>query len=74
MSTPHTAAVFGVINSFGVLSAAVSQVAFGAVPRTNWDDAFLVSAALLAAGSVCWCLIDVRRLVFREAMTGKETA
>ena len=31
MSAPHKAAVFGVINSFGVLSAAVSQVAFGAV-------------------------------------------
>jgi len=74
MSAPHTAAVFGVINSFGVLSAAVSQVAFGAVPRANWDDAFLVSAALLAVGSVCWCLVDVRKQVFQNAKPKTEAA
>ena len=32
----------------------VAQVAFGSVPREHWDAAFLVSAGLLAAGSLCW--------------------
>ncbi len=64
MSAPHTAAVFGVINSFGVLSAAVAQVAFGSVPRERWDAAFLASAGLLAVGSLCWLSVDVRKPVF----------
>ena len=66
MSGRHTAAVFGVINSFGVLAAAVAQVAFGRVPREQWDNAFLASAIFLAIGSLCWFLVDVRKPVFAD--------
>ncbi|MBP3955962.1 MFS transporter [Gemmata sp. G18] len=70
MSAPHTAAVFGVINSFGVLSAAGAQIAFGAVSRAYWDGAFLVSAGLLAVGAVCWLSVDVRKPVFPAERPG----
>ena len=67
MSAPHTAAVFGVINSVGVLAAASAQIAFGKVPREDWNTAFLVSGGLLAFGAICWFLVDVRKPVFESA-------
>ena len=72
MSGRHTAAVFGVINSFGVLAAAVAQVAFGRVPREQWDNAFLASAIFLAIGSLCWFLVDVRKPVFVDEASPAE--
>ncbi len=64
MSGPHSAAVFGVINSAGVLAAAATQVTFGAVPREHWGTAFLAVAGVLALGAACWVQVDVRRSVF----------
>jgi len=66
MSGHHSAAVFGVINSMGVLAAAVAQVAFGQVSREYWWAAFLASSGFLALGSICWFCVDVRRHVFLD--------
>ena len=64
----HVAAVFGVINSMGALGGAVSQLLFGSLPRTNWDQAFYVASGLLLLGALCWSQVDARRVIFKESL------
>jgi nitrate/nitrite transporter NarK len=65
ISGRHIAAVFGVINSMGALGGAVSQVVFGSLPRTSWDQAFYVAAGLLLLGALCWSQVDARRVIIK---------
>jgi len=60
----HPGALFGLLNSAGVVGALASQYFFGAfadwrkeagyVGRDQWDPAFYVPAALLVAAAVLW--------------------
>lgn len=81
ISGPHLGSLFGLLNSLGVPGAMGSQLfmgrfadwrkAQGFTGRVQWDPAFYVYAAVLAAGAFCWVLLDPRRsAVGPEAATG----
>jgi len=71
ISGPHLGSLFGLLNSLGVPGAMGSQLfmgrfadwrhAQGFTGRAQWDPAFYVYAAVLAAGACCWLLLDPRR-------------
>ena len=55
------AALFGVINSLGVVGAACGQLALGYIPQVYWQQAFGGCGVLLAIGALCWACVDARR-------------
>lgn len=57
----HMAAMFGLINSCGVIGAAGGQIAFGYIPQTYWQQAFGGCGIFLAIGALCWAGVDARR-------------
>jgi hypothetical protein len=69
----HPGALFGLLNSAGVIGALGSQYFFGAFAdwrmesgftgRDQWDPAFYLPAALLAAAAVLWQFVHERRAV-----------
>lgn len=71
ISGPHLGSLFGLLNSLGVPGAMGSQLfmgrfadwrkAQGFTGRAQWDPAFYMYAAVLAAGALCWLLLDPRR-------------
>ena len=63
ISGRHVSALFGLMNSMGVLGGATSQIAFGYLPRSQWPQAFLVGAAILATGMLCWVFVDPRKTI-----------
>ncbi len=60
LSGIHVSAMFGLINSMGVLGGACSQYAFGMLERNQWNSAFPVGAAILCVGALCWSGVDPR--------------
>lgn len=67
ISGRHVSAVFGLINSMGVLASAVAQPAFGWLPRDWWPWAFWPGAVILALAAVCWSLVDPRQTIVDPA-------
>lgn len=73
VSGRHIGALFGLMNSMGVVGAMASQHFFGAFAdararagfsgRAQWDPAFYVYMAVLALGAACWLFIDTSRPV-----------
>lgn len=63
ISGRHVSAIFGLMNSMGVLGGAACQIAFGYLPRIQWPQAFFVSAIILAVGTVCWAFVDPRQTI-----------
>lgn len=59
----NSGTTFAVINSSGVFGGMLAQIGFGAVPREYWTLSFLIPAAFLAVGSLCWFFVDPRRVV-----------
>jgi sugar phosphate permease len=73
---PHLGALFGLMNSMGVLGAGASQLFFGWMSdqmaalgfagRERYDPAFYVYSGVLLAGAVGWLFIDATRSVVEE--------
>jgi sugar phosphate permease len=71
ISGRHLGALFGLMNSMGVIGAMASQFLFGAFAdwraalgyagRDQWDPAFTVYIAALVAAAVCWQFVDTSR-------------
>jgi len=70
---PHLGALFGLMNSMGVIGAVGSQVFFGRMSdymkslghegRARYDPAFYIYSGVLIAGAVGWLFIDSTRPV-----------
>ena len=68
LSGRHLGALFGLMNSMGLLGAISSQVflghfvdwlgTFGYVGRAQWDPAFYIYGGLLLLGAAGWLLVD----------------
>jgi MFS family permease len=73
---PHLGALFGLMNSMGVLGAGASQLFFGWMSdrmaamghegRDRYDPAFYVYSLVLLAGAVGWLFIDASRSAVEE--------
>jgi MFS family permease len=73
---PHLGALFGLMNSMGVLGAGGSQLFFGWMSdrmaaagfsgRERYDPAFYVYSGVLLAGAIGWLFIDATRSVISE--------
>jgi MFS transporter, ACS family, glucarate transporter len=71
LSGRHLGALFGFMNSLGVIGAFVSQVflghfvdwlkGLGYVDRACWDPAFYIYGGLLLLGAVGWLLVNTER-------------
>jgi hypothetical protein len=71
LSGRHLGALFGFMNSLGVIGAFCSQVflghfvdrlkALGYVGRAQWDPAFYIYGGLLLLGAVGWLLVNTER-------------
>ena len=73
VSGPHLGAMFGLLNSVGVIGAYTSPVflgylvdhlhKLGYVGRQQWDPAFYVYGGLLLIGAIGWLFVDPRKRV-----------
>ena len=71
ISGGHTATLFGLMNSMGVIGGAGSQLLCGAMAKANkklglsgreqWDPALYYFVIVLFIGSVCWLFINPNR-------------
>ena len=71
LSGRHLGALFGLMNSMGLLGAITSQVflghfvdwldKFGYVGRAQWDPAFYIYGGLLLLGAVGWLIVNPHR-------------
>ena len=71
ISGRHLGALFGLMNSMGVVGAFLSPIFFGRfvdwreahgfVKRAAWDPAFFLYAAVLVAGGCCWLFVNPTR-------------
>ncbi len=76
ISGRHLGALFGLMNSMGVVGAFLSPIFFGRfvdwreahgfVHRAAWDPAFFVYAGILIAGGGCWLFVNPARSVVGE--------
>ena len=76
VSGRHLGALFGLMNSMGICGGFVSQVFLGRfadyreklgfVGRAQWDPAFYIYAAILAAGGLCWLGVNAVRPIIPE--------
>lgn len=81
VSGPHLGALFGLMNSMGVVGAFSSpiffgrfvdwRVAHGFAQRAAWDPAFFLYAAVLFAGACCWLFVDPTRSAVGGAGPGE---
>jgi MFS family permease len=77
---PHLGALFGLMNSMGVIGAGASQLFFGWMSdrmasmgyagRDRYDPAFYVYSGVLLVGAVGWLFIDATRSVVEEKQVG----
>ncbi len=73
VSGRHIGALFGLMNSLGLVGGIASQLFFGAfadwraqagyLGRARWDPAFYVDLVVLLLGATCWLWIDSTRSV-----------
>jgi MFS family permease len=71
ISGRHLGALFGLMNSMGVVGGFTSPIFFGAFAdwrgrqgfsgRAQWDPGFFLYAVVLALGALCWLLVDATR-------------
>jgi MFS family permease len=84
ISGRHLGALFGLMNSMGVVGAAGSQLFFGRMSdfllgqglteRARYDPAFYVYSGVLAAGAVGWLFIDETCKVPETGETSRKPA
>jgi MFS family permease len=77
ISGRHLGALFGLMNSMGVVGAFISPIFFGAFAdwrgrlgysgRAQWDPGFFLYALVLALGAACWLLVDATRSAVEES-------
>jgi MFS family permease len=71
ISGPHLGALFGLMNSMGIVGAAGSQLFVGAFVqfmgqrgysgREQWDPIFYVYMVVVAAGAIAWVCVDATK-------------
>jgi MFS family permease len=79
ISGRHLGALFGLMNSMGVVGGYTSSVFFGwfadhrkaqgFTGREQWDPGFLLYVGVLAFGALCWLVVDPRRSAVGEEQT-----
>jgi ACS family glucarate transporter-like MFS transporter len=87
LSGRHLGALFGLMNSMGLLGAMSSQVflghfvdwlgTFGYIGRAQWDPAFYIYGGLLLLGAVGWLVVDPERSLVespRQAINEKHVS
>lgn len=67
ISGQHLGALFGLMNSMGLVGAISSQLFFGYVPEKLWTQSFYLYVVLLLLGSCCWALVDPRQVIEKTA-------
>jgi MFS transporter, ACS family, glucarate transporter len=77
ISGRHVGALFGLMNSMGLIGAGASQLFAGVfsdyrknagfLPRDQWDPIFYVDAVVLLAAAACWACMVVRPVEPPEA-------
>jgi MFS family permease len=76
ISGKHLGALFGLMNSMGLVGGVATQLlvgyytrqrkTLGFAPRDQWDPAFNVFALVLLVGALAWLFIDARRSAVNE--------
>jgi MFS family permease len=81
ISGPHLGALFGLMNSMGIVGAVFSQLfwgwftdyrrGLGYLGRAQWDPAFWLYAGILLLGMVAWMLVDAHRSAVGDQAVGR---
>jgi MFS family permease len=84
ISGRHLGALFGLMNSMGVVGAFLSPIFFGRFvdwreglgfhQRAAWDPAFFLYAGVLVVGGCCWLFVNPTRSVVGEDSTRPDFA
>ena len=82
ISGKHLGALFGLMNSMGVVGGFTSPIFLGSFAdyrkrlgytgRAQWDSAFYVYAGILLFGALCWLFVDSTKSAVEEAEPNRE--